>query len=117
MARDESNIANEVMLAASKQSTTLFKNVRGLFWSLDMQRKVAAGLQCKGSSDLIGFRKVKVTENMLGKEIAVFVALEIKTKTGGNGSPEQKQFIEFVKNAGGIAGVCRSDADAIKLLS
>jgi len=41
--------------------------------------------------------------------------MEVKTESG-RVSPDQKRFIEFVKNAGGIAGVVRSVSDAINLL-
>ena len=36
----------------------------------------------KGSSDLIGFKTVKITPEMIGQEIAQFVLLEIKTESG-----------------------------------
>jgi len=117
MATEESNISAKIMMAAAKEGATLFKNVRGFFWTLDMQRKIRAGLQCGGSSDLIGWTRVKVTEDMVGKTVAIFTCIEAKTATGGNGSPDQKLFIANVKKAGGIAGIARNESDAIKLLS
>lgn len=111
----ESNIGGEIMVASSKIGATLFRNSKGLFFTQD-GRRVAGGLLAKGSADYIGILPVKITENLIGKTIGVFVAIEAKTPTGAV-REEQKQFIQFVKNAGGIAGVCRSDADAIKLLS
>jgi dihydroxyacid dehydratase/phosphogluconate dehydratase len=47
---------------------------------------------------------------MLGKKLAVFSAIEVKTETG-KVSPEQKVFLENVKNAGGIAKICRKLED------
>jgi len=111
----ESNIGSEIMVASSKIGATLFRNSKGLFFTQD-GRRVAGGLLAKGSADYIGILPIKITENLVGKTLGVFVAIEAKTDSG-RVSPEQKQFIEFVKNAGGIAGVCRSDADAVKLLS
>lgn len=70
---------------------------------------------CKGGSDLIGITPVTITQDMVGKTVGVFTAIEVKTKTG-RASPEQLQFIAAVQAAGGIAGVARSPADALGLL-
>jgi hypothetical protein len=43
---------------------------------------------------------------MVGKRIAVFTAVEVKTKTG-RVSDEQKRFIKNVNDAGGIAKIER----------
>ena len=95
---------------------TLFKNVRGCFRSMDGERIVQAGLQPKGSGDLIGIRSVKITQDMVGKTIGQFVCIECKTSKGAI-RPEQKNYIDFIQSKGGLAAVCRSEADAIKLLS
>lgn len=68
-------------------------------------RFVEFGL-CKGSSDLIGWTEITITPDMVGKRIAVFTAVEVKTKTG-RVSDEQKNFIKNVNNAGGIAKIER----------
>jgi hypothetical protein len=47
---------------------------------------------------------------MIGKKIAVFTAVEIKTEKGIV-SPEQKIFLENVKNSGGIAKIIRNIDD------
>jgi hypothetical protein len=65
---------------------------------------------CNGSSDLIGWTSIEITPDMLGKKLAVFSAIEVKTETGKL-SPEQKIFLENVKNAGGIAKICRKLED------
>ena len=70
----------------------------------------------KGSSDLIGYRTVTVTPEMVGQRIAVFTSLEVKTATG-RVSAEQRQWLEVVAAAGGIAGVVRSVEDAQALLA
>lgn len=70
---------------------------------------------CKGSSDLICMTPVTITPDMVGQTVGVFTAVEVKTKTG-RVSPEQLQFIEAVRAAGGIAGLARSPADALELL-
>lgn len=76
-------------------------------------RIVRYGL-CKGSSDLIGYRTVEVTPDMIGQRIAVFVALEVKDK--GRLTAEQAQFLRVVAEAGGIAAEVRSPEDAEAVL-
>lgn len=77
-------------------------------------RPFHAGLH-KGSSDLIGWKPVVVTESMVGETVALFVSVEVKTATG-RVTTEQKQWIDVINTAGGIAGVARSDHDAVKLI-
>ena len=71
---------------------------------------VTMGL-CVGSSDLVGWRSVVVTPDMVGHRLAQFVALEVKTDTG-RVSDEQRNFITRVLEAGGVAAVVRSAEDA-----
>lgn len=77
-------------------------------------RVVRYGL-CKGSSDLIGWRTVEVTPDMVGKPVAVFVALEVKDR--GRLTAEQAQFLAVVQSAGGIAAEVRSVEDAERALN
>lgn len=78
-------------------------------------RYVQFGL-AKGSSDLIGFKKIKITEDMIGKEIAQFVSIEIKTEKGKL-TTQQNNWLTFINKAGGITGVARSINDVFKILS
>lgn len=68
-----------------------------------------------GTSDLCGWRKVIVTPDMVGKPVAIFTAIEVKTKTGVE-RKKQGFFRRAVLRDGGIAGVARTTADAIALL-
>lgn len=115
MAAGESNIVNKIMMDLSPLGCVLIKNVRGLFWTLDKKRKVRAGLQADGSSDLIGFKRVKITQDHVGKTLPVFLCIEVKTPKG-YASPEQKDFIRFMLDNGGYAGIARSTEDAIKII-
>lgn len=74
-------------------------------------RMVTAGL-CPGSSDLIGWRTVKVTPDMVGQELAVFTAIEVKSPRG-RVTEKQERFLKAVRQAGGFAVVARSVADAL----
>ena len=76
-------------------------------------RPVSFGL-CKGSADLIGWRTVTITPEMVGQQVAVFTSIEVKTATG-RVRPEQQQWLNAVQAAGGIAAVARSVADCEQL--
>lgn len=77
-------------------------------------RAVTFGL-CVGSSDIVGWRRVLVTEAMVGHRLAVFTAPEVKTATGRT-TAAQDRFLNAVVAAGGFAGVVRSPEDARRLL-
>jgi hypothetical protein len=101
------------MKAASRAGATLFRNNVGVARFPDGSA-VRYGLHV-GSSDLIGFTPVVITADMIGNQLAVFTAIEVKTSTGRL-TVEQQHFIDVVRSAGGIAGVARSEAEAITLL-
>ena len=77
-------------------------------------RLVSYGL-CRGSSDLIGLRRHVIGPEHLGQSLAVFCALEIKSKRG-QPTAEQQQFLAMVQAFGGHAGVVRSLAEARAVL-
>jgi hypothetical protein len=52
---------------------------------------------------------------MVGQEIPVFAAIEVKTAKG-RATKDQLQFIEHIRDAGGIAGIARSVDDAKNIL-
>ncbi len=134
MAREESNITNLIMKAASKLGDRLFRVNTGMAWVgqplkgiigqtvrlmpgdivLRHARPIRMGL-VNGGSDLIGWRSVIITPDMVGKKLAIFLAPEIKTATGRL-RPEQHNFIRVVNEAGGKAFVCRS-ADEYETLA
>lgn len=137
MAKHETNVVHDIMVGVSPSGARLFKNVRGGFypiaavkpllaalWRADWNtamalskqlRPMQAGLQANGSSDLIGAMPVVVTQDMVGKTIAVFCAVEVKT-ADGSVQPEQRNFVEYIKKMGGFAGIARSLDDAKKIL-
>ena len=77
-------------------------------------RPLHAGL-CIGSSDLIGLRSMTVSPAMVGRQVAVFAAVEVKSATGRL-KPEQSAFIDQVWQMGGLSGVARSVNDAAGIL-
>jgi len=110
----EQRIQQEIRLAISKGDCRVFRNNTGTLRDAN-GRPVQFGL-CKGSADLIGWRTITITPEMVGQRIAVFTSIEVKTPTG-RVQPEQKQWLEAVQAAGGIAGIARSVEDAEALLT
>lgn len=70
-----------------------------------------------GTSDLCGLTSVVVTPQMVGTTIAVFTAIETKESGGGRTSDDQLHFIDFVREAGGIAGVAHTPAVAQSIVA
>jgi hypothetical protein len=80
---------------------------------LGFPRRIRFGLH-PGSSDLIGWKSVTITPDMVGKKVAVFLSPEIKSERGRL-RDEQKNWIEQVSAAGGISLVVRAVEDAEKI--
>ena len=82
MSNQETVLQQNIRLALGQEKNLrLFRNQVGQLPDPRTGRYIQFGL-AKGSSDLIGFKTVKVTPDMVGQEIAQFVSLEIKTETG-----------------------------------
>ncbi len=102
----ETTLQNEIRLELGKR-----KNLRMFRNNVGMINGVQFGL-CVGSSDLIGFKSITITPEMVGQKVAVFTAIEVKTDKG-KPTPAQNKFIEMVNNNGGIGAVVRSVDDAL----
>ena len=112
----ETRIQNAILLALSEAGCTVWRVETAGAWvgrvihkerdtvTLAGARMFTTGL-CKGGSDIIGVAPD-------GR----FMAIEVKTKTG-KPSKEQLTFIDIIRNAGGIAGIARSPAEALELLA
>lgn len=68
-----------------------------------------------GMSDLIGLRSVVVTPDMVGRRLAVFSAVEVKSDRGKL-TAEQFAFISVIRSLGGRAGEARSVEEARGIL-
>ncbi len=110
----EQTIQQEIRIACSQGPVRLFRNNTGTLRDAN-GRPVQFGL-CKGSADLIGWKRVTVTPEMVGSTMAVFTSIEVKTATGRL-RPEQQQWLDAVQAAGGIAGVARSVEDAQRIMT
>lgn len=108
----EAKVQNTIRLALGRGLVKLWRNNTGAL--KDQQgRMVTFGL-CKGSSDLIGYRTVTISPEMVGRQLAVFVAIEVKDR--GRPTPEQLAYVDVVRKAGGLAGVARSIEEAQAIL-
>ena len=111
----ETDILRRTMLEVGRRpDVRVFRNNVGVAVYPDGSR-VVYGL-APGSSDLVGWRIVTVTPDMVGQPLAQFLALEVKTATGRLTTP-QKSFLDAVRSAGGIAAVVRSPDDAVAAVS
>lgn len=104
----ESDLYPRAQIIATEFGDRLFRNNVGTFQTLD-GRYIKTGL-CVGSSDLIGWRVVTITADMVGSTIAQFVAFEAKTGRGKT-TKEQQAFINTLIQAGGLAAVVRTEDD------
>ena len=115
MSNQETVLQQNIRLALGQHSNLrLFRNETGKLPDPRTGRWVQFGL-AKGSSDLIGFKTIKITPEMIGKDLAVFTSIEVKTNTGQL-SKYQHNWLQAVKSAGGIVGVARNVRDALEIL-
>ena len=116
MANAETTLQQQIRLAlGTHPQTRLFRNQVGSLPDPRTGRLVTFGL-ARGSADLIGWRTITVTADMVGQRLAVFTSVEVKTPTG-RVRPDQTAWLTAVQAAGGIAGIARSVPDALQLVA
>ena len=116
MANVETKIQQQIRLGlGTRPDLRLFRNQVGQLPDPRTGRPVQFGL-AKGSADLVGWKTVTVTPDMLGQQIAVFTSIEVKTPNGRLSGP-QRNWLHTVQTAGGIAGVARSPEDAALIIA
>jgi hypothetical protein len=123
--KSEAEIQTDIRLIAPKFGLQLFRNNVGVAFDAT-GRAIRYGLANESkeinkkikSGDLIGWRPLIVTQDMVGKTIAQFVSIECKSqKKHAKIKIAQTTWAELVKKAGGIAlilarGLEESDLDA-----
>lgn len=100
------NVGNGFMGNAVHQS--------GGIVTLENPRRVQFGL-CPGSPDLVGWRIVEITPDMVGKRLAVFTGIEVKAP-GGRASEQQKNFLRVLAAHGGLCGIAHNAHEAAKIV-
>lgn len=114
-----------MLRVGSLPNVRVFRNNTGTGWVGEMTmhgqmcmiknpRPLSAGL-VKGSSDLIGWTTLEITPDMVGRKVAVFTAIECKTKQG-KADVDQLKFLENVQKAGGISVLARDPETAVTII-
>jgi hypothetical protein len=108
----EQELQQRIRLELGRGPVRLWRNNVGAL--RDQRGQLLSYGLCRGSSDLIGLRRLTIGPEHLGQSLAVFVAIEVKSERGRLAA-EQQQFLEVVRELGGLAGVARSlpEADAL----
>ena len=111
----ESKVNDAVKAWARGKGGVLYRNRRGV---VDMPSggMLPFGLGPNGYGDLVGYLPVTVTPGMVGRVVAIYCMVESKTPIG---SVDQQQLdrITEVRDAGGIAGVARSESDCEEIFN
>lgn len=115
---NETSLSHHIQLQASEHGTTLFRNQTGRY-ELKDGRWLVSGL-CVGGSDLIGWTSIQITPEMIGKRLAVFTAIEVKSPLASGKkkepSAEQSRFLQAVQSAGGVAFCTNNLEEAMRQL-
>jgi hypothetical protein len=124
----ESDLLRMTLAAlGARPDVRLFRNHVGAGWTgraVTSSRReivmIANAQRCTfglapGSSDLIGWRSIEITPDMVGQRVAVFVAIETKSPRGRL-TPEQRAFLDTAKKMGALAGVARSVNEATTIM-
>lgn len=90
----------------------VLKTIKGVIHLLG-GRVVKVGFP--GMPDVIGWHSVIITEDMVGRIIAVFVGVEIKTDTN-DVSDAQAHILARLEKDGALCGVARCEADLERIM-
>jgi hypothetical protein len=122
----EADFMRRCMKRATDLGARLFRNNVAVAWTgkvvrnrdgsitITDPRPLHAGL-AQGSADLVGWKPVVITPDMVGKTVAVFASVEVKTLRG-RPTKEQVAWMKVVAGAGGFSGIARSDGDLDNIL-
>jgi hypothetical protein len=110
MAAKHEIIVELVRLLMTQKGARVFKNAMGTGLVGEKLRPVKFGVCNPGGSDLIGWRPVRITPEMVGQTLAQFVAVECKTP-GDKARPAQVAFLRAAVRSGGVAMIARRVGD------
>jgi hypothetical protein len=119
-------LLSAIQLAHSRHDTRLWRANAGRAWQgepierapnrLVLKNPRSVQLAPAGFPDLFGMRSVTITPEMVGRRVALFAGLEIKTGTGRT-SEAQDLFLDILRSLGALHGVARSVEDATRILT
>ena len=113
----ETNIGHWIALHLAPLLVVLFRNNTGFYKEVDPKTgkkrfiRYGVGPHKGGGSDHIGWKSEIITQKMVGRRVAIFTAIEVKTLEGEE-KENQIKFINAVRKAGGYAGFARSRKEA-----
>lgn len=110
----ETAVLHRILLECGHGDVRLFRNNVGQYKD-DEGNVIRYGVFNPGGHDLIGWKTVTITPEMVGQRVAVFATIEVKGD-GGKPTEKQEEFADIVAAAGGITGFAWSPADAMKVL-
>lgn len=112
----EHHIQTDILQALNfRYDCRMFRNNCGVART-DDGRVIRYGVASPGGADLIGWRSVTITPDMVGRQMAVFTAIEVKSATG-RPSKDQENFLETVRVFGGLSGIARSVEQARSIIA
>ena len=131
----ERDVQNQIRLDLAGTDVKLFRNNVGTAWAgqakhvtkagftavepgdviVRKARPLHAGLMV-GSGDLIGWRTITITPDMVGQRVAVFASVEVKD-IRGKAADAQITWMRNVLEAGGLACIAKNSVDAKKGLA
>lgn len=120
----ESSIQKDIQVSVSVAGARVSRNNCGSAWIgssvkhigsdvlISNARPIKYGVFNPGGSDLIGILPRKITQDMVGSTIGIFLCIEVKSEKG-TVKEHQQDFINMVNSLGGRAFVARSVSEAI----
>lgn len=140
----EVNVMRRIMKRLSSEGARVFRNNVGQAWTglakvirksgtyyceegdviVKHARRFHGGLEVK-SSDIIGWTPVEITENMVGKTVAVFTGIEVKSdEKKASAAVTSKQahekgqqnFCAAIRLSGGFSGFAGSEDQALDII-
>ena len=126
----ERNVLADGLKRCNRGLVRVFRNARGSAWLgkptrlkdgsalIRNPKRVTFGVGPNGAGDLLGFRQVTITPDMVGRTVAVFLSAEAKSDTGrGRIAAEQERWRDFINRMGGIAVVFESAEELERALA
>ena len=129
MGYKENNLIKRVLLSAKANNQRLVRINSGMGWISEKSVRVTKPTPVtvypgdillrkarpfhgapEGTPDICGFTSVTVTQDMVGKKVAIFTGLEVKAT--GNLRPRQKKVGDMIRRMGGRFEVVRESWDA-----
>ena len=128
MSKPEDIIQQEIQIASFPQGCSLMRNNSGALKDKD-GRFIRFGLgntskqrnEIIKSSDLIGFTRIVITQEMVGSIVAIFTAVEVKKEEWKPSKSDkrekgQRAFIDWIIANGGFAGFANCVDTFLKII-